>query len=98
MRYTEEELVELFEKLYDEYNDLLYEIRKKEPAVDGVYLGLTLVKKITQTLNCIEGADHDKIYSANVSRLVEHEIEEEDLKDLIKWGWHIEDDGLVHFV
>jgi len=77
---TEERFIEIFED--DSINS--------EWEGDNAYQGLQILAKYTS--NLIQGAEHDKIYSEDISTLVEEGITEEEALSLKKLNWMIEDD------
>lgn len=56
---------------------------------DNAYQGLTIISKYTDVL--IQGAIKDVIYSEDIEVLIEKGITEEDVKELRRLNWHIED-------
>ena len=56
---------------------------------DNAYEGLTIIKKYTD--NLIQGAGHDIIWSEDISTLIEKGITEEDVKELRRLNWMVED-------
>jgi len=56
---------------------------------DNAYEGLTIIKKYTD--NLIQGAGHDVIWSEDISTLIEKGITEEDVKELRRLNWMVED-------
>tara|TARA_R110000782_G_scaffold80713_1_gene159615 strand:+ start:138 stop:389 length:252 start_codon:yes stop_codon:yes gene_type:complete len=56
---------------------------------DNAYEGLTIIKKYTD--NLIQGAGHDVIWSEDISTLIEKGIIEEDVKELRRLNWMVED-------
>lgn len=56
---------------------------------DNAYEGLTIIKKYTD--NLIQGAGHDVIWSEDISTLIEKGITEEDVRELRRLNWMIED-------
>ena len=56
---------------------------------DNAYKGLTIIKKYTD--NLIQGAGDDVIWSEDISTLIEKGITEEDVKELRRLNWMIED-------
>lgn len=63
---------------------------------DNAFQGLQILSKYTK--NLIRGAEHDIIYSENVEILLKAGITEEDVKELNKLNWIIEDDYLACFI
>ena len=76
---TEEKFIEIFD---DETIDAEWD-------GDNAYQGLQIIAKYTD--NLIQGAEHDKIYSEDISILVEKGITEEEVLSLKKLNWMIED-------
>ena len=56
---------------------------------DNAYQGLQIIAKYTD--NLIQRADHDVIWSEEISVLIEKGITEEDVKELNRLNWMIED-------
>lgn len=63
---------------------------------DNAYQGLTILKKYTD--NLIQGAGHDIIWSEDIDVLIERGITEEDVKELRRLNWRVEDTYLACFV
>lgn len=56
---------------------------------DNAYQGLQIIAKYTSNLIC--GADHDVIWSEDISKLIEKGITEEEVDRLRKLNWMVED-------
>ena len=84
--------LEQFQKIMDD-DKLSYSSK----TVNHVFKGLEIIQKYLPKID-IEGADHDIIYSAMTDQILEAGLTEEDAKELCRLGWHLEDDGLVHYV
>ena len=56
---------------------------------DNAFQGLQILSKYTD--NLIQGAEHDKIFSADIDTLIEKGITEEDIKELRRLNWRVED-------
>ena len=64
---------------------------------DNAYQGLQILAKYTD--NLIAGANHDVIYSEDVDKLIAAGITKEDVKELHRLNWMVEDeDYLACFV
>lgn len=74
---TKERFIEIFEGDSDEWKG------------DNAYQGLQILSKYTNRL--IVGAEHDMIYSENVSELIEANITEEDALELRRLNWMVND-------
>lgn len=57
---------------------------------DNAYKGCQIISKYTD--NVIHGASHDIIYSADISDLIEAGITEEDVKELRRLNWMLEEE------
>lgn len=60
---------------------------------DNVFQGLQILSKYTQ--NLIEGACRDEIYSEYIDELIEAGITKEDVEELRRLNWMIEDDSYL---
>lgn len=60
---------------------------------DNAFQGLQIISKYTN--NLIQGANHDIIYSEDISILVDNGITEEDVKELRRLNWMVEDDSYL---
>lgn len=66
-------------------------------GLDRTILGLNLIHKYTG--KGIGAAEHDIIYSeASLDDLAASPISDEEIAELARMNWHIEDDGLAKFV
>lgn len=83
--------IEKFEKIFDETNSDLLNIDG-----DNAYLGLQIIAKYTK--NIISCAEHDIIFSESVEKIIEYGITEEDVIQLRKLNWMIDNDSLACFV
>jgi hypothetical protein len=72
---------ELFEQVFDN-TDSKWE-------GDNCYKGLQIIAKYTD--NIVQGATHDKVYSADIDKLIEAGITEGEVKELALLNWMIED-------
>lgn len=63
---------------------------------DTALLGLNIIYKHTSV--GIEAAEHDVIYSASIEELAASTITEEEVFQLAKMNWHIDEDALAKFV
>jgi hypothetical protein len=61
-----------------------------------IFKGLEIIRKYLPDAD-IEAAEHDIIYAADVDELIEAGITEDDVKELAKLTWHIDEDALAHF-
>lgn len=57
---------------------------------DNAFQGLVILSKYTN--NLIQGAGHDIIWSEDIKVLIENGITEEDVKELRRLNWMLEDD------
>jgi len=64
---------------------------------DNAFLGLQIIVKYLPKSG-VEGADHDIIYSADVDKLLEAGLTEDDAIQLRKLNWIISEDCLACFV
>lgn len=83
-----EEIEEIFENTESE----LFKIEG-----DNAFLGLQILSKYTQK-RLIGGAGHDVIWSVDVEKAIELNITDEDVTELAKLNWHIEEDCFACFV
>lgn len=60
---------------------------------DNAYQGLTILSKYTEDL--IQGARHDVIWSEDIEVLIEKGITEEDVKELRRLNWMVEDSSFL---
>jgi len=66
---------------------------------DNAFQGLKIMEKyLPKNSALIEGADHDVIYSAGVAALIEGGITEEDVKELSRLNWIVQDDYMQCYV
>ena len=65
---------------------------------DDILHGLKILEKYIPNKTLIGGADHDIIYSIDVEDIVGAGITESDAIMLGRYGWHISDDYLAHYV
>ena len=56
---------------------------------DNAYLGLRIIAKYTDKI--VQGANHDILYSEDISKLIEKGITEEEVLELRKLNWMVED-------
>jgi hypothetical protein len=64
---------------------------------DNAFKGLLIIKKYTE--NVLQGAGHDEIWSEDIDKLIENGITEEDVKELRRLNWMVNDnDCLACFV
>lgn len=87
---TVEEVYEIME------NDC--EITYDDLADDEVLEGLKILEKYIDS-RVIQGADHDIIYSEDIDVLIQNGLSKEDVIQLSRLGWHIDEgDCFAHFV
>lgn len=60
---------------------------------DNAWEGLKILSKYAK--NLIQGAGHDVIWGPNIEDLVENGITEDDVRELRKLNWMIEDESYV---
>ena len=60
---------------------------------DNAYQGLQIIAKYTN--NLIQGAEHDVIWSEDINKLIEAGITEEDVMELRRLNWMIEDESYL---
>lgn len=60
---------------------------------DNAYKGLTILSKYTEDL--IQGARHDTIWSEDIDVLIEKGITEEDVKELRRLNWRVDEGGYL---
>lgn len=60
---------------------------------DNAFEGLRIMCKYVN--NLIQGANHDIIYGPNIEELIEAGITEEDVADIRKLNWMVEDDSYL---
>lgn len=60
---------------------------------DNAYQGLQIIAKYTDSV--IEGASHDEIYSADIDVLIEKGITEEDVRELRRLNWMVEENSYL---
>jgi len=78
-------------EIEDIFNDV-----KSEWDGDNAFKGLQILSKYTD--NLIIGATHDKICSADIDEMIELGITKDDIIELSKLNWMIEDDNFACFV
>lgn len=87
---------ERFEEIFDETDSNL----KSLGGADNCWLGLLIIAKYMNpakhTIVC--GAEHDKIWSVDISELCDAGITEEDVVLLAQYNWCEEDGSLMCFV
>lgn len=81
---TEERFIELMEEDSGDWEG------------DNAYQGLTILKKYTEDL--VQGARHGIIWSEDIDVLIKRGITEEDVKELRRLNWRVEDTYLACFV
>ena len=74
----------------------LFDLVKDKWKGDNAYKGLQILSKYTD--NLIQGAGHDVIYSEDIYKLIEKGITEEDIIELSKLNWMVDDESLACFV
>ena len=57
---------------------------------DNAYQGLQILSKYTD--NLIQGAGHDIIYGPGIEKMIEAGITEDDVRELARLNWMVEDD------
>jgi hypothetical protein len=73
--------------------ELFIEIMEKESGDwegDNAYQGLKILEKYTS--NLIQGAGHDVIWSEDIEKLIERGITKEDVEELRRLNWMLEDE------
>jgi len=64
---------------------------------DSAFLGFQIISKYTK--NIIQGADHDIVYSIGIDEAIELNVTDEDLTELARLNWFINDgEYLASFV
>ena len=63
---------------------------------DNAFQGLQILSKYTD--NLVQGAEHDKIWSACLDDIITLGITKEDITKLAKLNWMIDEDCLACFV
>ena len=63
---------------------------------DNAFKGLKIISKYTD--NLIHAAEHDIIYSQDIHTLIENGITKEDITELAKLNWMLEDEVLACYV
>ena len=81
---TEKEFIEIFEKDSGSWEG------------DNAFEGLKILSKYTS--NLIQGACKDEIFSEDISKLIDAGITKEDVEELRRLNWMIQDDYLACFV
>jgi len=81
-----------FEKVFESVESDICDLKEC-----NVYAGLKIITKYCPSEG-IEGADHDIIYSVGVESLVDAGISEEDVKQLARLNWMIQNEYLACFV
>ncbi len=85
---TKNDFLEIFKKVKSDISNL---------DGDNCYLGLQIVAKYSK--NIVAGANHDVLYSESVENLIKQGITKEDVTELRKLNWSIEEqDYLFCFV
>jgi len=82
---------EEIEKIFDEVDSDLSNVDG-----DNAYLGLVILSKYSK--NLIQCAEHDKIYSLGLEEAIEANITDEDITELAKLNWMIDEDSFACFV
>lgn len=62
-----------------------------------IFKGLDIIRKWLPNAD-IEAAEHDIVYAADVDELIEAGITEDDVREIAKLAWHIDEGALTHFV
>ena len=83
-------------KLTIERVEELFDLVKAKWKGDNAYKGLQILSKYTD--NLIQGAGHDVIYSEDIYKLIDKGITEEDIIELSKLNWMVDDESLACFV
>jgi len=82
----------------EEFEEIFENTESELSKIDGdnCFLGLQILSKYTK--NLIHGAEHDRIFSESIERLIDASITKEDVISLAKLNWSIEDECLYCFV
>ena len=85
---------------HDKFKAILDEDYGYDDKLVGDYVlrGLKIIEGYLPNKTLIEGADHDILYSVDIEDLIDAGITEGDVVMLGKFGWHVSDDYLAHFV
>lgn len=87
--------IKMFEGIFEE-DDVSFSERENG---DDVLKGLKILEKYFPNKMLLEGASHDIVYSKYVEQIVDAGITEDDARELLRLGWHIENGTyLAHFV
>lgn len=81
---TRTEFLEIFENTESELHKI---------DGDNCYLGMQIISKYTK--NIVIGAKHDVVYSQSIDNLIELGITKEDVTELSRLNWSIEDEDYL---
>jgi len=87
------------EKRTEEITNIFDNTKSDLKNVDGdsTFLGFQIISKYTK--NIVQGAGHDIVYSISIDEIIELNVTDEDLIELAKMNWFINDgEGLASFV
>jgi hypothetical protein len=82
---------EEIEKIFEETESELHNVDG-----DNAFMGLVILSKYSK--NILQAADHDKIYSLGLEEAINANITDEDMIELAKLNWMIDDDSFACFV
>lgn len=81
---------------YEEFEEIFDTVDSKWEG-DNAYQGLQIIAKYTNNVVC--AAEHDIIYSESIEKLIKAGITREDVEQLAKLNWHIDEyESLACFV
>lgn len=89
-----EEIYERKEEIKKIFNDVTSDLSNVDG--DNAYLGLVILSKYSK--NLIQCAEHDKIYSLGLKEAIEANITDDDITELAKMNWMIDEDSFACFV
>ena len=89
-----EEIYERKEEIKKIFNDVTSDLSNVDG--DNAYLGLVILSKYSK--NLIQCAEHDKIYSLGLEEAIEANITDDDITELAKMNWMINEDSFACFV
>lgn len=89
-----EEIYERKEEIKKIFNDVTSDLSNVDG--DNAYLGLVILSKYSK--NLIQCAEHDKIYSLGLEEAIEANITDDDITELAKMNWMIDEDSFACFV
>ena len=92
-----EEIYERKEEIKKIFKDVK-SVKSDLSNVDGdiAYLGLVILSKYSK--NLIRCAEHDKIYSLGLNEAIDASITDDDITELAKMNWMIDEDSFACFV